>query len=76
MNHRVFDDMVFTSDNWYMAQNFTVEATDDDVILESPYGSFLKVFVPDGVNTTENITLLVKEEDIGTASYFTIRHQS
>ena len=66
---RVFDEMVFTSDNWYMAQNFTVEATDDDVILESPYGSFLKVFVPDGANTTENITLLVKEEDIGAAIY-------
>lgn len=42
-----------------------MNAIDDDVILESPYGSLLKVVALDELAAEVNITLLVSEMDTG-----------
>ena len=55
--------LVFNADNWFVAQDILVSAIDDDVILESPYGSLLRVV--DMEMTEVNLTLLVSETDLG-----------
>jgi subtilisin-like proprotein convertase family protein len=58
-----FEALVFNADNWFVAQEIVVNAIDDDIILESPYGSLLRV-VDIGEMMDVNITLLVSEMDI------------
>ena len=59
----MFESLIFNADNWFVAQDIVLNAIDDDVILESPYGSLLRVV---DLETTEvNITLLVGEADTG-----------
>ena len=60
-----YEALVFNSDNWFVAQEIVVNAIDDDVILESPYGSLLRVVALEEM-VDVNITLLVSEMDIGT----------
>ena len=55
---------VFNAENWFVAQEFVVNAIDDDVILESPYGSLLRVLALDNM-VDVNITLLISEGDSG-----------
>lgn len=64
MEPLAFESLVFNADNWYVAQDIVVNAIDDDVILESPYGSLLNV-VDLGELAAVNITLLVSEMDAG-----------
>ena len=59
-----FEALVFNADNWFVAQEIVVNAIDDDVILESPYGSLLRVVALEEM-VDVNITLLVSEMDIG-----------
>ena len=59
----MFESLVFNADNWFVAQDILVSAIDDDVILESPYGSLLRVV--DMEMTEVNLTLLVSETDLG-----------
>ena len=61
---------MFNADNWFVTQDIVVYAIDDDVILESPYGSLLKVMAlgREGELATANITLLVSEMDTGTGT--------
>ena len=63
-----FEVLVFNADNWFVAQEIVVNAIDDDIILESPYGSLLRV-VDIGEMMDVNITLLVSEMDIGMCIY-------
>ena len=63
-----FEALVFNADNWFVAQEIVVNAIDDDIILESPYGSLLRV-VDIGEMMDVNITLLVSEMDIGMCVY-------
>ena len=56
---------MFNADNWFVAQDIVVHALDDDVILESPYGSLLRVVALEDM-VDVNITLLVSEMDTGT----------
>jgi hypothetical protein len=58
----MFEYLVFNADNWFVAQDILVSAIDDDVILESPYGSLLRVV--DMEMTEVNLTLLVSETDL------------
>ena len=55
---------MFNADNWYVAQDIVVNAIDDDVILESPYGSLLRVVALQDLIDV-NVTLLVSEMDTG-----------
>ena len=59
----MFESLVFNADNWFVAQDILVSAINDDVILESPYGSLLRVV--DLEMTEVNLTLLVSETDVG-----------
>ena len=62
--------LLFNSSNWYVAQDIYVMGVDDDVILESPYGSVVAMTtesskeIHDGRNTT--LTLIVSDTDEGT----------
>ena len=59
-----FESLVFNADNWFVAQDILVNALDDDVILDSPYGSLLRVVALNDMIDV-NITLLVTDVDNG-----------
>ena len=63
-----FQSLVFTSDNWFVAQDIVVDALDDEVILESPYGSLMRVVALNDM-VDVNVTLLISEMDQGTYIY-------
>ena len=60
----VFESLVFNAENWFVAQDIVVNAIDDEVILESPYGSLLRVVALEEM-VDVNVTLLVSEGDSG-----------
>ena len=55
---------LFNAENWFVAQELVVNALDNDVILESPYGSLLRVTALNEMIDV-NITLIIREEDSG-----------
>jgi len=58
--------LIFNSSNWYMEQDIYVMAVDDDVILESPYGSIVAMTTDSSREAylkASNLTLLVTDAD-------------
>lgn len=60
----------FNSSNWFEPQNVFITATDDDIILESPYGAVVSVLSTSDIesyNNNNTITLIVDDSDLGKA---------
>lgn len=60
------DRLTFNSSNWNETREIVIFGIDDDIIKYSPYGGTLNVTASTGDNsTTDSLTLLVKDTDIG-----------
>ena len=58
----------FNSSNWYEPKDVFIMATDDDIILESPYGAVVSLFsVSDRLsyNNNNTFTLVIADSDVG-----------
>ena len=58
----------FNSSNWFESQDVFIMATDDDIILESPYGAIVSLFSSSdrlSYNNNNTFTLVIADSDIG-----------
>lgn len=58
----------FNSSNWFEPQDVFIMATDDDIILESPYGAIVSLFSSSdrlSYNSNNTFTLVISDSDIG-----------
>ena len=58
----------FNSSNWFEPQDVFIMATDDDIILESPYGAIVSVLSTSdrpSYNNNNTITLVIDDSDSG-----------
>lgn len=59
----------FNSSNWFEPQDVFIMATDDDIILESPYGAIVSVLSTSdrpSYSNNNTITLIIDDSDTGT----------
>ena len=58
----------FNSTNWFEPQDVFIMATDDDIILESPYGAIVSVVSSSdrpSYNSNNTVTLIIDDSDSG-----------
>ena len=58
----------FNSSNWFEPQDVFIMATDDDIILESPYGAIVSVLSTSdrpSYSNNNTITLIIDDSDTG-----------
>jgi hypothetical protein len=58
----------FNSSNWFEPQDVFIMATDDDIILESPYGAIVSVLSASdrpSYSNNNTITLIIDDSDTG-----------
>ena len=67
--HSIFlSALSFNSSNWFEPQDVFIAATDDDIILESPYGAMVSLLSASdrlSYNSNNTFTLVISDSDIG-----------